>query len=97
MTDVKAIKEALHAHKSTERAQLNQRYFKTGPGDYGEGDIFIGVRMGPLRSVAKRFQEASFSAIKSLLYSPIHEERLLALIILVYKYPTPPGSLMQYL
>jgi 3-methyladenine DNA glycosylase AlkD len=62
------------------------RFFKTGKGEYAHGDIFIGVRMPTLRIIAKRYAEISLNDIKILLQSPIHEERMLALIILVMQY-----------
>ncbi|MGC4961856.1 DNA alkylation repair protein [Gordonia sp. DT101] len=64
------------------RAASSARFFKTGPGDYGEGDVFVGVAVPPLRKVAKRFRGVQPSAIRELLDSPIHEHRLLALFLL---------------
>jgi 3-methyladenine DNA glycosylase AlkD len=63
-----------------------QRYFKTAPGEYGEGDQFIGIRVPVLRKLAKEFRGLPLSEAKVLLDSPIHEERLLALLILVDAY-----------
>ncbi|MFD0365004.1 DNA alkylation repair protein [Nocardia sp. GCM10030253] len=59
-----------------------QRFFKTGPGEYGAGDVFIGVRVPVTRSIAKRFATLSLTEIDTLLDSPVHEERLAALVIL---------------
>jgi 3-methyladenine DNA glycosylase AlkD len=62
-----------------------QRYFKSGAGEYGEGDEFIGVRMGQLFSLAKEFQELSLSEIEKLLESPIHEVRVGAVSIMDFQ------------
>jgi 3-methyladenine DNA glycosylase AlkD len=58
-------------------------FFKTGPGQYGEGDVFIGVRVPVIRKVAKEFKGLPLVQVERLLHSPIHEERLAALVILV--------------
>lgn len=63
-----------------------QGFFKTGPGQYGEGDRFLGSRVPDLRKVAREFASLSMTEIQSLLASPWHEERLLALVILVRQY-----------
>ncbi|MFE5283581.1 DNA alkylation repair protein [Nocardia sp. NPDC056611] len=59
-----------------------QRFFKTGPGEYGEGDVFIGVRVPLTRKAVKRFAGMPLSEIDVLLDSPVHEHRLAALVIL---------------
>ncbi|MFE6860462.1 DNA alkylation repair protein [Nocardia sp. NPDC057668] len=59
-----------------------QRFFKTGPGEYGAGDEFIGVRVPQTRKVAKRFAELPLAQIDLLLDSPVHEYRLAGLVIL---------------
>ena len=66
-----------------EDARLAQRYFKTGPGGYGEGDRFLGIRSAPLRTLARRHEALSPATCRALLHSPLHEARLLALLILV--------------
>lgn len=63
-----------------------RRYFKTGPGEYAEGDIFLGVTVPVLRKLAKEFRGIGLKSATELLQSPIHEERLLALLILIIKY-----------
>lgn len=62
------------------------RFFKTAPGQYGEGDQFLGVTVPHLRKLAKIYPQLPFSQIKKLLDSPFHEERLLALFILVAQF-----------
>ena len=67
-------------------AEQTQRFFKTGEGEYGEGDKFIGIRVPVLRKHAKQFRELPLKETESLLHSRFHEERLCALLILVLKY-----------
>lgn len=68
------------------RATILQRFFKTGPGEYGEGDRFLGVGVPPVRKLAREYASMSRADVRSLLRSPIHEERLLALLIMVRQY-----------
>jgi 3-methyladenine DNA glycosylase AlkD len=77
---------ALRAEADPSRAVTLQQFFRTGPGDYGEGDRFVGVRVSSLRALARRFKDASLEEIDALLRSPIHEARLLALILLVQAF-----------
>ena len=67
--------ERLAAHRSPEQAQGYLGYFKTGEGQYGEGDEFMGVRMGHVFALAKEFIDMSPDEIERLLESPIHEVR----------------------
>ncbi len=86
ITDISNIKKSLYAYQDEYRANISKRYFKTGPKEYGEGDIFIGVRVPIIRKIANQFQDIGFIELEELIYSEIHEERLLALIILVKKF-----------
>ena len=76
------LKKELKEAASLERAVGAQRYFKTGKGQYGEGDIFIGVGNPKIRELAKKY-DLSFEELQKLLNSEIHEERLIALLILI--------------
>ncbi len=73
----------LHALASPEVAASSARFFKTGPGQYGEGDTFIGVRVPALRKLARECRSLPLPEVEALLHSPVHEERLLALLVLV--------------
>ena len=86
IVDLPNIINSLYAYKDEHQANISKRYFKTGPKQYGEGDIFIGVRVPIIRNIAKKFQDIEFIELEKLIYSKIHEERLLALIILVNKF-----------
>ena len=69
-----------------ERAAVSQRFFKTGPGQYGEGDVFIGIKVPVLRKLAKEYFDLSLKDIKTILRSKYHEQRLLSLLVLVGQF-----------
>ena len=73
-----------------EKGAFLQRFFRTGPGEYGEGDIFVGLTVPQSRSLALKYRDLSFLEILELLKSKIHEERLIALLILVYRFQKQP-------
>ena len=77
------IQKRLKKLGNPEHAAISQKFFKTGPGEYGEGDIFIGIRVPVLRKLAKEFKDLPVSEVEILLRSPIHEERLLAILLFV--------------
>jgi len=80
------LKNELNNLSNKEHAHTLQRFFKTGPGEYGEGDQFIGIKVPVLRSVAKKHYSLTYNELEVLIRSPIHEERLTALFILVHKF-----------
>lgn len=68
------------------------RFFRTGRGDYGEGDLFLGLRVPDVRKIARELRSLSLADIRTLLASKWHEERLLALVILVHQFATAGDS-----
>ena len=82
----KNIRGVLRRRQDREKAKVLQRFFKTGPGEYAEGDIFLGVTVPELRKLAGEFKDIEAGQAAALLRSSVHEERLLALLILILKY-----------
>jgi 3-methyladenine DNA glycosylase AlkD len=80
------LKYDLKRISNKQQAKVLQGFFKTGPGEYAQGDIFLGVKVPMLRSLAKRYQILTFNETLQLLKSPIHEERFLSLLIFISKY-----------
>ena len=80
------IQKKLNSLGNKEKAKKHQRFFKTGPGEYGEGDIFVGVTVPELRKLANEYKTMPLKEVKHLLRSPIHEERLLSLFLLIHRY-----------
>ena len=80
------IRRELESLGDASQAAILQRFFKTGPGEYGAGDRFRGIRVPVLRGLAKKYQELSLAEARRLLPSPFHEDRLLVLLILIRQY-----------
>ena len=92
-----AIRE-LRLHADPQRAVLLQRFFKTAPGEYAHGDVLLGISVPTTRAVAKKYRgKLDLLAIEKLLQSKYHEERFLALILLVDFYDSDPqGTVTVY-
>ena len=73
----------LRVHADPARVPVLQRFFKTGPGEYAEGDVFLGVTVPRVRQVCRACGDATLDEMLTLLRSPVHEERLLALLLMV--------------
>ncbi len=87
MENVRLVKAALEKHVNFERQAQAPRYFKTGQGQYGEGDQFLGVANPDLRAVAKKYwKQVTDIELAKLLNDPLHEVRLTALFMLVTKF-----------
>ncbi|MCJ7664945.1 MAG: DNA alkylation repair protein [Desulfobacterales bacterium] len=83
---VPEIRTRLQRLGTKKRAKISRSFFKTGPGEYGAGDIFLGVTVPALRRLATEYQAITLAERIRLLRSAIHEERLLALLLLVRSY-----------
>jgi 3-methyladenine DNA glycosylase AlkD len=81
-----SVRKDLAAFARLNRVSDYLRFFKAGPGEYGEGDEFIGVRVPDSREVAKAHKDLPFTEIQKLLDSKIHEERFVGLAILIYRF-----------
>ncbi|MFF2372283.1 DNA alkylation repair protein [Agromyces sp. NPDC058110] len=81
-----ALAAAIDAAGDPVDAEFLQRFFKTGPGEYGEGDVFVGVRVPVTRRIVKGFERMPVAEASALLESPVHEHRLAALIVMVRQF-----------
>ncbi len=80
------LQESIARLADPEQARILSRFFKTGPGEYGEGDRFRGIRVPRIRKLVSTFSNASLEKILPLLHSAFHEDRLFALLLLVRKF-----------
>ena len=84
----KIIHNDLMLLANKEIAEHSQRFFKTGKGEYGESDIFLGIRVPVLRKLVNKYRGISLEEVSKLLHSKFHEERLLAVLMLVQLFKT---------
>ena len=97
MTSIEEIRKELKALADEPRARVSRGFFKTGPGEYGEGDVFIGVTVPQSRQVAKaHYRSMDLATVKKLLQSRIHEERLVGLLILVHKFESGEKGIADF-
>ncbi len=81
-----SLPHTLNLHANKAKALLCQRFFKTAPGQYGHGDIFLGLTVPQQRKIAKQYLHLTLSELQSILQTNIHEQRLTSLIILTEQY-----------
>lgn len=80
------IRKEILSNKYPSQAIILQRFFKTGKGEYGEGDIFYGIKVPVQRKISKQFKDLPFADLKILINSKVHEERLIAAFIIVEQF-----------
>ena len=83
MEKLKELEKKLKEKANPSKAKDLQRFFKTGKGEYGEGDIFLGIIVPEQRKIANEFKDLRFNEIQQLLDSEIHEKRMIGLFILI--------------
>lgn len=86
MSEAAQVRAALAEAADPADAAQSRRFFKTGPGDYGDGDVFLGVRVPATRAVVRRFADLPLDEVDILLDSAVHEERLAGLLILAARF-----------
>jgi len=85
-SSLKNLRAELLKNADFNKAAFLKRFFKTGKGQYGEGDVFLGITVPKQRKIAKKYLDLSLQDLSSLIKSKVHEERLTALFVAVYKY-----------
>jgi 3-methyladenine DNA glycosylase AlkD len=86
MKNLALLRAEIKKAASRTRAKNLSWFFKTGPGEYGEGDVFIGLSVPQCRALAKKFSDISFSEKQKLLGSKVHEERMIALLMFLREF-----------
>lgn len=86
LTAVRLLR-ALRTHADPVRARHSLRFFRTGKGEYGEGDRFLGATVPQIRAVARQFRALPLLEVERLLESPWHEVRAAAVILMAAQYP----------
>ena len=89
MPTYKNVLTELKSHYSPEQAQALQRFFKTGKGEYGEGDVFLGIPVPEIRKISKQYINLNHSEVEKLLHQQEHEARMCALLILIQQTKQP--------
>lgn len=88
------LRDELVALADPDRAAGSARYFQAGPGGYGEGDVFLGVRVPDVRAIVRRHRDLGFDEVEHLLDDPVHEVRLAGVLLLVVRARREPDEAM---
>jgi 3-methyladenine DNA glycosylase AlkD len=90
------VMAALDGAADPEKAAGLRRFFKTGPGEYGDGDVFLGLTVPTARRMMRPWVALPLGQVRMLLDSPVHEHRFVGLLILVAQYPASPGPIAEF-
>ncbi len=90
------LKKELSKLENREKSKILSRFFKTGKGQYGEGDIFLGITVPQQRKIAKEFSNLTLKDLQELISSRIHEYRLISLLILIIKYKNSKQEIFNF-
>lgn len=93
MPQLTNLRREIKSLADPERAKHSLRFFRTGPGEYGEGDKFLGLTVPQCRQLVRKYKDLSLSDITELLHSEYHEERLIALLLLVHNFSKDPQKI----
>ncbi len=96
MVKILEIENDLLLYKDDDRAQKLKNYFQADSGEYAEGDVFIGVLVPFIRKIAKKYEKLSWDLLQQLLFSNVHEERFLALLILIKRFKTEQEAVFNF-
>lgn len=91
------LRNDLKKESNAKQAEVLLRFFKTGKGEYGEGDLFYGIKVPVQRKIAKKYNDIPIGDIQELLNSPIHEERLVSLFILIEQYSRAEDKTKEFI
>lgn len=95
--NLKTLKAELKEAADPNRAKSLARFFKTGKGQYGEGDVFLGITLPVTRAIVKKYKDLEMAEVQALLKSKYHEERMIALLILVNRFKNLPARRQRYI
>ena len=90
-----SLKQELQSLANPEKAKILQGFFKTGKGQYGEGDVFLGLTSQQIQDIAKKFYQLNLKELQELLNSKVHDERMCALRILIIQYKKNKKNLLK--
>ena len=92
---LKDLEKTLLKNRDESQAKILARYFQTGPGQYGQGDVFLGISVAQQRAIVKNFFDLSLIDLESLLKSKIHEFRFTALLIMINQYQSGEKKIVK--